>query len=161
MASLVKPIPDGFRTVTPHLCIKGASDAIDFYKRAFGAEEILRMPGPDGKSVMHAEIKIGDCLIMLADEFPGMSVRSPKSLGGVTATLHIYVPDADAAYNRAIAAGATASMPLMDAFWGDRYGRVTDPYGHEWAIATHTKDLTPEQIAKGAHEWASKMPQKK
>ena len=149
-----KPIPEGFRTVTPHMVLRDAAKAIDFYKQAFGAEEIERMLGPDGKSVMHAELKIGDSIIMLGEEFPGTErFRSPQSLGGTTVSIHLYVPNVDAVCHRAVQAGAIASMPVMDTFWGDRYGKVTDPFGHEWGIATHKQDLTPEQIRKAAEEY--------
>ncbi len=152
----VKPIPDGFHTVTPHLVIKDAAAAIDFYKKAFGAEEIARMPGPGGQGVMHAEIKIGDSMIMMCDEFPGMdNPKSPKSLNGTTITLMLYVKDVDSAFQRAVGAGATVSMPVTDMFWGDRYGKVSDPFGHEWAIATHKEDLTLEEIGKRAAEFFS------
>ena len=146
---MAKPIPDGFRAVTPHLCVRGASEAIAFYARAFGAEEISRMPGPDGK-LMHAEIRIGDSIVMLADEFPEMggTSRSPLALGGTSAGLLIYCEDADALFARAVAAGAEVTMPLADMFWGDRYGKLLDPFGHDWAIATHKEDLTPEQMAE-------------
>jgi uncharacterized glyoxalase superfamily protein PhnB len=158
MASPVKPVPDGFRTLTPHLSVKGAADAIEFYKKAFGAEEISRMPGPDGKAVMHAELKIGDSIMMIADEWPGMYTRSPKSLNGTSVNLNIYVADCDALFQRAVAAGATVEMPLMDMFWGDRYGKVTDPFGHSWGIATHKQDLTHDEVMKAAKEWMAKNP---
>jgi PhnB protein len=146
--STVKPIPDGYRTVTPYLTIKGASEAIEFYKKAFGAEETARMPGPDGR-LMHAEIKIGECIVMMSDEFPEYGPKgSPSSLGGTTAGILLYVPDADAAWNKAVAAGAQVVMPLDNAFWGDRYGKLKDPFGHEWSIATHIEDLTPEEMEK-------------
>lgn len=152
-----KAIPDGFHTLTPHLVVRDANRAIDFYKRAFGAEVRSRVPGPDGKSVMHAELKIGDSIVMLCDEFPGMKdCVAPQSLNGTTVTLHLYVHDADAATQRAVAAGAQVTMPLMDAFWGDRYGKVTDPFGHQWSIAAHQRDVTPDQIQKAAAEWFSK-----
>ena len=151
MATQAKPIPDGFHALTPHLVVREAAKAIEFYKKAFGAEEIARMAAPDGKFVMHAELKIGDSIVMLGDEFPQMQRWvAPQSLKGTTIALHMYVKDVDAAFKRAVDAGATVSMPVMDAFWGDRYGRVTDPWGHEWSLATHKQDLTPEQIAKGA-----------
>jgi len=149
MAGNVKAIPDGFGTVTPHIVIKGAAQAIDFYKKAFGAEELFRMPGPDGQSIMHAEIKIGNGIVMICEEFPEMC-RSPKTLGGTPVTVHLYVEDADKAFDRAVKAGATASMPPSDMFWGDRYGKVTDPFGHEWSIATHKEDVTPEECGKRA-----------
>lgn len=145
-----KPIPDGFHTLTPHLAVKNAAAAIDFYKKAFGAEEVMRMPGPDGKSVMHAELQIGSSRLMLNDEFPEHGVVSPQALGNTPATMHLYVENADAVFKQAVDAGATAAMPVQDMFWGDRYGMVVDPYGHKWAIATHTEDLTPDQIGERA-----------
>lgn len=158
MSEQVKPVPEGFHSVTPHLVIKGAAKAIEFYKKAFGAEEIMIMPGPDGQSVMHAEIRIGDSTIMIGDDLPMMQRWiSPARLNGTTVCLHLYVPDVDAAFQRAIDAGATESMPVSDTFWGDRYGKVTDPFGHEWSLATHKKDLTPEQIQEGAKAFFAKM----
>lgn len=158
MPNPVNPIPEGFRTVTPHMVVKNTADAIEFYKKAFGAEEIMRMCGPDGKSVMHAEIKIGDSIIMMCDEFPQSDhCRSPQSVNGTTVTLALYVEDVDKSFARAIDAGATVAMPVMDCFWGDRYGKVRDPFGHEWGIATHKQDLTPEEIAKGAEEFFKNM----
>jgi PhnB protein len=156
MSNPVKPVPDGFHTVTPHLIIRGAAQAIDFYKKAFGAEEIFRMPTPDGR-VGHAEIRIGDSIVMLSDEFPEMQCVSPKTLNGSPAGLHIYVADVDSAFQRAVSAGSTATMPPMDAFWGDRFGKLTDPFGHQWSIATHTQDLTPQQIAKNAEAFYAEM----
>ncbi|HWC05498.1 MAG TPA: VOC family protein [Methylomirabilota bacterium] len=153
---MAKAIPDGYRTVTPYLTVKGAAQAIDFYKRAFGARESERMTGPDGKSVMHAEIQIGDSLVMLSDEFPQMGSRSPQTLGGTTAAIFLYVPDVDAAFQQAVDAGAKAIMPPADMFWGDRFGKLVDPFGHEWAMATHKEDLAPEEIRKrGAAAMAS------
>jgi PhnB protein len=146
MNAAVKPIPDGMHSVTPHLVCAGAADAIEFYKKAFGAVEGGRMPGPDGK-VMHAQIKIGDSHVMLADEFPDYGSVGPKALGGTAVTLHLYVPNADEVFQRALDAGATVKMPIGDMFWGDRYGIVTDPFGHSWSIATHMKDMTPEEMA--------------
>ena len=151
MASKVEPIPAGFHAITPHIVVAGCGDAIAFYAKAFGADERFRMPGPDGR-IMHAEIQIGDCVVMMADEMPEMDCRSPKTLGGSPVTLHLYVEDTDAAYQRAIEAGATAVMPPEDMFWGDRYARVTDPFGHAWAFATHQRDLTPEEIYAGMAE---------
>jgi PhnB protein len=141
----VKPIPEGMHTITPHLVCAGAADAIEFYKKAFNAIEITRMPGPEGK-LMHAMVKIGDSMLMLADDFPDWGGFGPKALKGSPVTIHLYVTDADAVYNQAIAAGATVKMPIADMFWGDRYGMVTDPFGHYWSIATHQRDLTPEQM---------------
>lgn len=156
MVKAAKPIPEGFHSVTPHLIIRNAVQAIDFYKKAFGAQEVSRMPSPDGKALMHAEIKIGDSIIMLCDEFPQWNTLGPQSLGGSTVGIHIYVKDADSLFSQALAAGATVKMPLEDTFWGDRFGKVTDPFGHEWSIATRTRDLTPEEIQKGAQAYFSK-----
>src|SRR5881409_3224327 len=152
----VKPIPEGYHTITPHIIAKDAAGAIEFYKRAFGAEELARMPGPDGKSVMHAELRIGDSLFMLADEFPSFNCYGPKTIGGTPVSLHLYVQDVDAAFQKAVAAGATVKMPVADMFWGDRYGKVTDPYGHEWSLGTHKKDVTPEEMQKAAQAMFSK-----
>ncbi len=143
----VKRIPDGFRTVTPHLICAGAAEAIAFYQAAFGAIEIARIPGPGGK-LIHAAIRIGDSIVMLVDEFPDMGAASPLALKGSSVTIHLYVENADAAFERAVKAGATVQMPLEDRFWGDRYGQLTDPFGHAWSIATHVRDLTSEQIAE-------------
>ncbi len=141
----VAPIPAGFSTVTPHLVVEGAADAIEFYKKAFGATEMGRMPGPGGK-LMHAMIQIGNAFVMLVDDFPDWGSFGPKALKGSPVVMHLYVEDADAWYQRAVEAGATAKMPPADMFWGDRYGQVTDPFGHTWSIATHQRDLTPEQM---------------
>ena len=151
------PIPEGFHTATPHLVIRGASDAIEFYKRAFGAEEISRMPGPGGL-LMHAEIKIGNSIIMLVDEMPQMERwLSPSSLNGTTMGIALYVEDCDALFQRAVEAGATVSLPMMDAFWGDRYGKVTDPFGHEWEIMTHKEDVSPEEMEERAGQFFANM----
>ncbi|MFQ5700523.1 MAG: VOC family protein [Acidobacteriota bacterium] len=152
MAQPVKPIPEGFHTITPHLTIPDASAAIEFYKKAFGAEEIFRMPSPDGK-IMHAEIRIGDSPIMLNDEMPDYGCRGPKMIGGSPVTIHLYVTDADAFMKRAEEAGAKVEMPLQDQFWGDRYGKIEDPFGHKWSIATHIEDPTPEQVAERAKKF--------
>jgi uncharacterized glyoxalase superfamily protein PhnB len=157
MARAVKPIPEGFYSVTPHLIVRNAAQAIAFYKQAFGAQELSRMPSPDGKALMHAEIKIGDSIIMLCDEFPQWNTLGPQSRGGSTVGIHIYVQDADALFSQAIAAGATVKMPLEDTFWGDRFGKVTDPFGHEWSIATRKCDLTPEELQRGAQAYFSKL----
>ncbi|GGI16837.1 MAG: VOC family protein [Oxalicibacterium faecigallinarum] len=145
----VKPIPENMHSITPHLVCAGASDAIAFYAKAFGAVELARLPGPDGR-LMHAMVGIGDSKIMLADAYPEFGSRGPKALGGTPVTIHLYVEDADQTFAQAVAAGATSKMPLEDMFWGDRYGIVVDPFGHEWSIATHKRDLTPEEISKGA-----------
>lgn len=141
----VKPIPEGYHSVTPYLIIKGASTAIDFYKRAFGATELFRMPDASGKGVMHAEIKIGDSPIMLADEQPEM-YRGPQSLGGTPVSLMLYVDDVDTVFPRAVAAGAKVVKPVQDQFYGDRSGTLTDPFGHLWTISTHKKDVSPEEM---------------
>lgn len=147
----VKPIPDGFHTATPHLVYAGAAEAIEFYKRAFGAVEWMRLVVPDGK-MMHACVQIGDSPIMLVDEFPEHGSMGPKSLKGAPVTIHLFVPDVDAVVARAVEAGAKVIMPVGDAFWGDRYGQVEDPFGHRWSVATHMRDLTPDQIMKAMKE---------
>ncbi len=141
----VKPIPEGYHSITPYLIIKGASAAIDFYKKAFGATELFRMPDPSGKGIAHAEIKIGDSPIMLADEQPQM-YRSPQALGGTPVSLMLYVDDVDAVFPRAVAAGAQVVKPVEDQFYGDRSGTLHDPFGHLWTIATHKKDVSPEEM---------------
>ncbi len=156
---MVKSIPDGYHTVTPTLIVKGASDAIEFYKKAFGAQEIMRFLGPDGKSIMHAEIKIGDSSIMLNDEHPQMKCLSPQSVGGTSSGIFLYVQNADDVFNKAISAGAKSQMPMMDAFWGDRFGSIVDPFGHVWSLATHTKDMTPDEIKKAGEEFMKQMKQ--
>ena len=142
---VVKPVPDGYHTVTPYMTVRGAAKAIDFYKEAFGAVEVLRMPMPDG-SVAHAEIKIGDSVIMMGEENPAWGNKSPQALGGTPTGLMIYVPDCDAVFARALAAGATVSKPLTDQFYGDRSGTVIDPFGHQWTLATHVEDVPPEEM---------------
>jgi PhnB protein len=144
---MVKPIPEGFHSVTPHLTVEGAAAAIDFYKKAFGAIELGRMPAQDGKRVMHAMIRIGDSIVMLNDAFPELGSKGPKALGGTPATVHLYVEDCDKVFAQALAAGATVAMPMADMFWGDRYGSVLDPFGHRLAIATKKKDMTPAEMA--------------
>jgi uncharacterized glyoxalase superfamily protein PhnB len=147
---MAKPIPDGYHTVTASLTVRGADRAVAFYKKAFGAEELMRMPSTDGTKVMHAEIRIGDSIVMLADEFPEMNARSPEALGGTPGSLFLYVEDVDRVFARAVEAGGVVQVPVQDMFWGDRFGSVKDPFGHVWAIATHKQDLTPEQIREGA-----------
>jgi len=146
---MAKPIPDGYPRVTPYLIIDGASAAIDFYRSVLGATERMRMPAPDGR-VGHAELEIGDSLIMLADEFPEMSARSPKTVGGTPMSLHVYVEDADSVFDRAIKAGATALQPVEDKFYGDRSGQFEDPFGHHWSGATHVEDVPPDEMAARA-----------
>ena len=143
----VKTIPDGYHSLTAYLIISGAADAIGFYKKAFGATELMRIDAPGGK-IGHAEIKIGDSPIMLADEFPGCSNRSPQSLGGSPVGIMLYVTDVDAAFQKAVDAGAKVEAPLEDMFWGDRYGKLTDPFGHSWSLATHKEDVAPAEMQK-------------
>lgn len=143
--SKVKPIPEGMRSVTPHLICAGAANAIEFYKKAFGAVEAARLPGPDGK-IMHAMIRIGDSAIMLVDENPEWGALGPKALKGSSVTIHLYVEDADAFVARAVKAGAKVIMPLDDMFWGDRYGKLEDPFGHHWSVGTHLRDVGMEEM---------------
>ena len=149
MTKKIKPIPDGYHTATPSLCVQGAAQAIEFYKKAFGAKELMRMPGPEGK-ITHAKIQIGDSILFISDEFPEMpnSCRAPQTLRGISSAIYLYVQDVDVAYTRAINAGGKPLMPITDMFWGDRYGQILDPFGHLWALATHKEDLSPEEIAK-------------
>ena len=160
MTASVKPVPEGFHTATPTLIVRNAADAIEFYKKVFGAEERMRMPGPDGK-IMHAEMKIGDSIIFLSDEFPNMGGKSPQTLGGHTGGIYLYVPDVDDVFQRAIAAGGKLPMPVTDMFWGDRHGNFTDPFGHSWGVSTHTVDLTEEEMGKGAEAFYAQMAQRK
>lgn len=150
---MTEPIPTGHEGLIPHLVVDDAAAAIEFYKKAFGAEEIMRCPTPNGKKLMHAELMIGKTPVYLNDDFPeftGGESRTPKALGGSPCKIHRYVKDCDAAMKRAEDAGATIMMPAMDMFWGDRYGTVKDPFGHEWAFGTHISDPTPEEIAEAA-----------
>jgi uncharacterized glyoxalase superfamily protein PhnB len=140
-----KAIPDGMHSVTPHLICKGAADAIEFYKKAFGATEVIRMPTPDGR-IMHACIRIGDSELFLVDEMPEWGALGPKSLKGSPVTIHLQVEDVDAFAKRAVAAGAKITMAVADQFWGDRYGKLEDPFGHSWSVATHVRDVTPEEM---------------
>lgn len=146
MPDTVKPIPDGMQTLTPHLMCEGAAATIDFYVRAFGAVELARLPGPDGR-LMHGMLRIGDSSLMLADAFPEYGGAGPKALKGSPVVLHLYVEDVDAVMARAVEAGATVRMPAANMFWGDRYGQLVDPFGHIWSVATHQRDLTPAEIA--------------
>jgi len=149
MSTEVKPIPDGYHSVNPYLIFSGASDAIAFYKKAFGAEEVMRMDGPGGK-IHHAEIRIGDSRIMLADEHPEIQALSPKTIGGSPVSIHLYVENVDAAVESAVAAGAKLIRPVADQFYGDRTGGIEDPFGYRWFIATHKEDLTMEEIRRRA-----------
>lgn len=152
----VSPVPKSFHAVTPGLAVRDAAQAIEFYKKAFGAKEKGRMPGPDGK-IMHADIMIGDSHIMLGEENMQMGNPSPLSLNGSPISLYVYVRNADKVFDQAVQAGATATMPVMDQFWGDRAGMVTDPYGHKWWLATHTKDLSPKAMKQAAEEFFASM----
>jgi PhnB protein len=155
MTTNTKPIPPGFHTVTPHLILRNAAAAIDFYKKAFGAEELSRMPMPDGR-LMHASIKIGDSIVFLCDEFPEHGCGlSPQSLKDAHATMHVYVEDVDASFKRAVDAGAEPVMPPQDMFWGDRYGRILDPFGQPWSFASHKRDLTEAEVKSGMLEACS------
>lgn len=147
--SEVKPIPEGYPRLSPYLAVDGAAAAIDFYREVFGASERVRMPAPDGK-IGHAELLVGDSVIMLADEFPEMDVRSPKTVGGTPVTLILYVEDVDAVFDRALRAGATALRPVENQFYGDRSGQFEDPFGHRWNIASHVEDVPPEEMAQRA-----------
>ena len=153
----VKPIPDRFNSLSAYLIVPNSVEAIEFYTKAFGAELVTRMPGPDGNSTIHAELTIGDSILMLTDENPQWNMKSPITLGGCTATMHLYVEDADAVYNQAVAAGCQVLAPIADMFWGDRFGKVADPYGHHWGVATHKEDLSEEEIQKRAAEAFAKM----
>ncbi len=154
---MTKSIPDGFHTVTSSLVVNNSKEAIEFYKKAFDAVEINQYPTPDGK-IMHAQIKIGDSFVFLADEFPAMTTKSPTTIGGSTTSLHLYVEDADKIFNQAIDAGAKVVMPIVDAFWGDRFGMLIDPYGHSWAISTHQKDLSDEEMKKASEDFFENVP---
>ncbi len=154
MPKSAKPIPEGFHSVTPNLVCRDAARAIEFYKNVFGAAEKMRMGGPDGK-IMHAELLIGNSLIFLNDPMGPAAVSEPSA--HVPINLYLYVEDADASFNRAVAAGARVNVPLQDMFWGDRYGAVIDPFGHHWGIATHTKDLSPEEIERGQKAMLARM----
>ena len=144
-----QPIPEGYHTATPYLVIDGASEAIDYYKKAFGAKERMRMEAP-GNRIGHAEIEIGDSLVMLSDAFPQSTTKAPTELGGTTAGVFLYVEDVDAVVKKAVDAGATVTMEVADQFWGDRFGSISDPFGHSWSIATHVEDVPPEEMAERA-----------
>jgi PhnB protein len=148
---MTKAIPDGMHTVTPHLICKGAADAIDFYKRAFGATELSRLPGPNGR-LMHAMIRIGDSTVMLIDEMPEWGSLGPTSLKGSPVVIHLYVEDVDAVAAQAVRAGGKTTLPVSDMFWGDRYGQIEDPFGHRWSIATHVRDVTPAEMQQAMQQ---------
>jgi len=160
MANPVKPIPEGYHAVTPYLVVHDAARAIEFYKRAFDATEVNRMDGPQGK-IGHAELKIGDSILMLSDEMPGGVNRSPQSLGGSAVSIFLYVKDVDSAFQKAVNAGAKVDKPLENMFWGDRFGRLTDPFGHSWALATHKEDVAPAEMQKRMQAAMAKMAEPK
>jgi PhnB protein len=151
----VRPIPEGYHSITPYLTVNDAVKAIDFYQRAFGAKKIVQMDGPPGK-ISHAELKIGDSILMIADEMPG-GPRSPKSLHGTTASVFLYVDNVDTVFKQAQSAGAKVDAPLENMFWGDRFGKLTDPFGHSWALATHIEDVAPQEMQKRAKEAMAKQ----
>jgi len=153
----VSAIPKGYHSVTPVLVVKGAEQAIEFYKKTFGAKELDRTYMPGSNIILHAEIQIGDSRIMLNDEFPEMNCKSPQSVGGASTALYVYVKDVEKIFTQASAAGATVTMPVMDAFWGDRTGQLIDPYGHVWSFATHKRNLSAKELQKSQEEWFSKM----
>ena len=155
MANKVKPIPEGYHNVTPYLVIKGAAAAIDFYKQALGAVEVMRMPQPDGR-VGHAELKFGDSYVMLADEFPEMNIVGPKTLGNTSVALLLYVDDVDKIVERAVSLGATINRPVADQFYGDRTGTIEDPFGHKWTLAVHLEDVSPEEMERRMAAMAKK-----
>ena len=156
---MTKPVPDGFHSLTPHIVVSDGAQALEFYQQAFGAREQVRILLPGTATVMYAQMKIGDSWLMLGGEFPPHAL-SPKSRGGTSVYLHLYLADADAAFDRAVQAGCTIRMPVSDTFWGDRYGVVEDPFGHQWSIATHQHDYTAEQIAANAKEFMAKLPKR-
>src|SRR5271170_7425365 len=158
MKRSTQPIPPGFRTVTAALTVRNGAQAIEFYKKALGAEERMRMEGPDGK-ISHAELKIGDSIIFLTDENPAFGNKSPQTLGGTSGSLYLYVEDVDKAVQRAVDAGGKATMPVTDMFWGDRFGSFVDPYGHTWGLSTHTQDMTEQEIEEAAKDFYAQMAQ--
>jgi PhnB protein len=149
MTDQVKAVPEGFHTLTPHIVVRGGNQAIDFYTRALGAVEVMKMDGPDGK-LMHAELRIGDSVLMVSDEFPEYGSKAPDPSAGTSVTLNLYVDDCDAVFNRAVESGASSKMAPADQFWGDRYGQFVDPFGHTWSVATHIKDLSEDEVRQGA-----------
>jgi len=153
----VKPVPEGYHSITPFLTVRGADRAIDFYRRAFGAKVLGRLNCPDGKTVMHAELQIGDSRFFLGDEVPGMDCRSPETLGGSPTGIYLYVRDVDEAFRKAVDAGATVKRPVEDMFWGDRTGSVLDPFGHTWDLATHRVDVPPQEMKRRGEEFAKKL----
>jgi PhnB protein len=163
MSKKVSPIPEGWHTLSPSLIVRDAAKAIEFYQKAFGAKLLEKHAMPDGKTIMHAALKIGDSIFMLADEFPEWGAVSPKSQGGGgnSVTLHLYVEDADASFQRAVSAGATVKMPLADQFWGDRYGKLTDPFGYNWSVGMRVREVSPAEMEKAAAAFAASPADKK
>lgn len=157
MTQAVKPIPEGMHSITPHLVVDGAAKAIEFYKKAFGAVEVARLPAPDGK-LMHAAVRIGDSVVMMVDEAPNWKSFGPLALKGSPVTIHLYVPDADATVAQAVAAGAKLTMAPADMFWGDRYGQIEDPFGHKWSVATHTRDVTGPEMQEAMNKMMTQQP---
>jgi uncharacterized glyoxalase superfamily protein PhnB len=161
MAGTAKPMPDGYHTVTASFTFKDSQKALDFYAKAFAAADAQVFSNPSGRGIMHATVRIGDTILMMGDEMPGaQGCQSAETLGGSPVSFYVYVRDADAAFNRAVAAGASVVMPVAEMFWGDRCGTVRDPFGLQWMIATHTQDLTPEQVQKGAEAFFASMAKK-
>jgi PhnB protein len=156
MKSTVKAIPEGYHSVTPTLTLKNSLSGIEFYKKAFGAKELMVFPSPDGRGTMHATMQIGDSIVMMGDEMPGQGCKSAESLGCSPVSLYLYVPNVDVIFKQAVAAGATTVMPVMDMFWGDRCGTLKDPFGYAWMIATHNRDLSTEQVREGARDFCEK-----
>ena len=154
---MTKPIPEGYHSVTPYLVVQGAAEAIEFYKKALGAEEVFRLPM--GDRIGHAEIRIGDSMVMLADEFPDMGHLGPKSRGGTTVSLMVYVDDVDSAFRQALDAGATEQRPVENQFWGDRMGTLTDPFGHQWSLATHVEEVSPDELQRRMEQFSSQQKQ--
>jgi len=157
MVTRVQPIPQGYHTVSPHLAVRGGVQAMEFYKKAFSAEERGRFMMPDGKRLMHGEVKIGDSIVMIGEENPQNGCPGPQSLGATTVSLYLYVQDVDRVFNQAMAAGAKSVMPVADMFWGDRAGTVSDPFGHQWTIATHKEDVAPEEMKKRGQAFFEQM----
>lgn len=155
---MVRPIPEGYHSVTPMFMFKDCRKAIEFYKKAFGAQERYSMPGPDGNGVMHAEVQVGDSIVMMGDECPQQNCKSAESMGGSPISFYLYVENVDAAFRRAVEAGATVEMEVQEMFWGDRAGSLRDPFGYNWMLATHTREPSPEEIREGAKKAFSEMP---
>lgn len=160
MPAAVRPIPEGFHTATPTLVVRNAAAALEFYEKALGAEEIMRMPSPDGK-ILHSEIRIGDSIIFVSDEIPNMGGKSPQSLGGYSGAIYLYVPDVDKTFQQAVQAGGKANGPVTNMFWGDRCGHFTDPFGHAWTVTTHVEDVSETEMEKRAQDFYAQMAQKK